>query len=200
MVNGPDHAAAVFTDRARDPMPTDTRAIVQSGEGRAYGVQLLVRQGEIAGFSGFLSATISRSERTDAGGHRRLSDYDSPMLLALAAQKTFGAFRIALRARYATGLPRTPVTSAYYDLGADRSVPVVGATNATRLGDFVQIDVRFDRRFALGDTAALTFYVDLLNVTLRRNQEEYVYSSDFRERGTITGLPTLAVVGASVEL
>jgi hypothetical protein len=186
--------------RSADPTPALSQAIVQSGLGRAYGVQLMVRQGEVAGFSGFFSATLSRSERTDPGKPERLSDYDSPLVLALVAQKAFGAFRVALRGRYATGLPRTPVTAAYYDLAADRFVPVLGATNTTRLGNFVQLDLRLDRRFHFGDGGALTLYVDLLNVTFRKNQEEYVYSSDFQERGTITGLPTLAVVGASVEL
>ena len=37
-------------------------------------------------------------------------------------------------------------------------------------------------------------------VTDHSNGEEYVYSADYSRRGTVSGLPILAVVGAKVEL
>jgi hypothetical protein len=37
-------------------------------------------------------------------------------------------------------------------------------------------------------------------VTNHANAEEYIYNVDYTQRGTITGLPTIAVVGARVEL
>jgi hypothetical protein len=42
-------------------------------------------------------------------------------------------------------------------------------------------------------------FADVQNVTDRKNAEEIVYSADFKRRGTITGLPTIAVVGGRLE-
>jgi hypothetical protein len=36
-------------------------------------------------------------------------------------------------------------------------------------------------------------------VTLRQNAEEVVYSSDFRSRAFVTGLPPLAILGVRLE-
>ncbi|MGZ6028562.1 MAG: dTMP kinase [Myxococcaceae bacterium] len=47
--------------------------------------------------------------------------------------------------------------------------------------------------------ADLTLYLDVENVTAHQNAEEYVYSFDYARRGIITGLPTIAVVGARVD-
>jgi hypothetical protein len=186
--------------RSADPSPRVSESIVGAGTGRAYGVQLFLRQRPIRGFSGFLSATLSRSERQDPGQAVRLSDYDAPLVAALGAEKTLGAFRFGLRARYASGLPRTPVVGAYYDLAAARYAPELGPTNTIRLGSFFQLDLRCDYRIPISEDGEVDAYIDALNVTAHQNPEEYVYSSDFRTRGIVSGLPSLAIVGVSVKL
>jgi hypothetical protein len=45
----------------------------------------------------------------------------------------------------------------------------------------------------------LSLFIDVQNVTNRRNPEEIVYNYNFQQRGTISGLPTLAVLGARFE-
>ena len=77
-------------------------------------------------------------------------------------------------------------------------MPVFGEQNSIRLPDFYQVDLRAERRFALGGTTKLDVYVDVQNITARRNGEEFVYTSDFRQRGAVAGLPTLAIAGARV--
>jgi len=185
----------------RDPNPTPElgRALVPSGEGRAYGVQLFVRQGEVRGFSGWLSVTLSRSERREADGAYRLSDYDCPLVVALVLEKRLGPYRIAARARYATGLPRTPVVGAFYDTATSSYQPELGPVNTARFRDFAELDLRFDRTLVLSEEGRLELYLDLLNVTFRRNQEQLVYASDFRTFGSVSGLPPLAVLGVKVE-
>jgi hypothetical protein len=42
-------------------------------------------------------------------------------------------------------------------------------------------------------------YLDVQNVTNRKNPEEIIYSQDYHQRSTISGLPTLAVVGARLD-
>lgn len=186
----------------RDPSPTPrlTEALVQDGVGRAYGIQILLRQQPWHGFFGWMACTLSRSERRDApGASWRLFDYDQPDLLTVVASKQLQAWTIGLRLRYATGLPRTPVTGAFYDVKDDVYQPVFGAQNSIRLPNFWQLDLRVDRRFVLGDRATVLVYVEGLNVTDHGNGEEYFYNVDYTRRGTITGLPAVAVIGARID-
>jgi hypothetical protein len=187
----------------RDPSPTPKLAdsLLQEGVGRAYGVQFLLRQQPWHGFFGWVAYTISRSERHDTPSAAwRLFDYDQPHALAIVGSKELGAWTVGARFRYATGLPRTPVTGAFYDATNDTYQPVFGAQNSIRLPNFWQIDLRVDRSFRLGEAARLLVYVEGLNVTNRSNGEEYIYNVDYTKRGTVTGLPAIAVVGARVDL
>jgi len=186
--------------RTRLADPKLARAIVQDGEGRSYGVQMILRQQLAGGFFGWITYTLSRSERRYVGEERwRLFDYDQPHVLAVVASKRVGPWTFGARFRYATGAPRTPVTGALYDARGDQYQPIFGAQNTERLPDFYQLDLRVDRRFALGEKATLDVYLDLQNVTFHRNREEIVYSSDFTSRGYVTGLPALALAGARLE-
>jgi hypothetical protein len=188
-----------FRTRLRDPLLA--RALTQSGEGRSYGVQFLVRRELWSGFFGWLSYTISRSERRYEGDASwRLFDLDQPHVLAVVASQEVGRFTFGARLRYASGDPRTPVVGSYYDARADRWAPVFGAQNSIRLPSFWQLDVRADYAVPLGAGRRVLVYADVQNVTNHANAEELVYSSDFSRRGTIRGLPALAVVGGRLEL
>jgi hypothetical protein len=185
--------------RSRDPLVRLGEVLTPDGTGRAYGAQLFVRQPEIHGFSGWLSTTLSRSDRRVTNDAWRLSDFDSPLAIALVALQRIGPFRFGARGRFASGNPRTPVNAAYYDVSSQRYQPLLGQSNSTRLGDFFQLDLRADRRFQLGTGSAIEVYAEALNVTARRNQEDIAYSSDFRQVGSIGGLPPLAMLGVTVE-
>jgi hypothetical protein len=89
---------------------------------------------------------------------------------------------------------------AYYDLATARYAPELGPTDTIRLGSFFQLDLRCDYRLSISEEGEVDAYVDALNVTTHQNAEEYVYSSDFRTRGIVTGLPSLVVAGVSVRL
>jgi TonB family protein len=187
----------------RDPSPTPklAQALVQEGIGRAYGVQVLLRQQPWRGFFGWVAYTISRSERRDTPGAAwRLFDYDQPHVLTIVASKELGAWTAGLRLRYARGLPRTPVVGAFYDAKDDLYQPVFGAQNSMRLPDFWQLDLRVDRTFFLGETARLLVFAEGLNVTSRANGEEFTYNVDYTQRGVVSGLPVVAVLGARVDL
>ncbi len=187
---------------ARDPSPTPklAQALLQDGVGRSYGVQILLRQRSWNGFTGWVAYTISRSERRDfSGADWRLFDYDQPHVLTVVASKELGEWDLGLRIRYARGLPRTPVTGAFYDARDDVFQPIFGAHNSIRLPDFCQVDVRLDRRFSIGRLAHVVVSIEALNLLNRGNSEDYVYNADFSRRGAITGLPLLAVLGARVE-
>jgi hypothetical protein len=182
--------------RSRLPAPILARALVQDGEGRAYGLQILVRQQLARGFFGWLSYTLSRSERRYVGDAQwRLFDYDQPHVLAIVASKTIGTWTVGARFRWMSGLPRTPVAGAIYDARDDVYQPLFGAQNSTRLPDFEELDLRVDK--SLGPH--LRAYVEIDNATLHANKEEIVYSDDYTRKGYVTGLPAMGVVGARGE-
>src|SRR5262249_16407387 len=67
--------------------PVLARALVQNGEARSRGLQLLARRAFGDGFFAWASYTLSRSERRYEGEAWRLSDYDEPHVLTLVGSK-----------------------------------------------------------------------------------------------------------------
>lgn len=187
----------------RDPSPTPklAHALLDSGIGRSYGVQLLLQQRLWHGFSGSLAYTLSRSERRDTPqSATRLFDGDQSHALALQGSQTLADWNLGVRLRFTSGAPRTPVIGAFFDEKSDSHQPIFGALNSRRLPSFWQLDVRLDRRFALSKALLLLAYLELMNVTNHGNAEEYVYSQDYARRGTVTGMPFVAVIGVRLEL
>lgn len=186
--------------RSRLPTPLLARALTQDGEGRAYGVQTLLRRERRRGVFGWISHTASRSERRYVGDAAyRVFDEDRSHVLAVVVGVERGGWGAGVRYRFTTGLPRTPVVGSFHETTSGQYQPIFGAQNSERLPDFHQLDVRVERTLATSPVR-VSVYLDVLNVTYHRNVEEVVYSSDYARRGAITGLPTLAVLGARAEL
>ena len=182
--------------RNPSPSPLLAQALVTTGEGRNYGAQVVLRQETRAGFMGWVSYALARSvRRADDASTWRYSDYDQTHLLTAVASYDLGAgYDVGLRARYATGFPRTPVVGTYRDLRADAVMPRFGSVNTDRLPAFFQLDLHAAKRWQWGDHE-LELALDVQNATNRANGEEYVYSVDFTRRDTIRGIPLLAMAG-----
>lgn len=180
--------------------PLVAQALVNGGEGRSFGAQFLLRRELSKGLFGWVAYTILRSERKDAGATDwRLFDYDQThVLTALASYDLGKGFDIGIRARYTSGYPRTPVIGSYFDARRATYEPVLGSKNSTRIPDFVQVDVRASKRFKL-QTSSLEIYLDVQNVSNRKNPEEIAYNADYTEQRYIEGLPILPVLGAKWE-
>jgi hypothetical protein len=181
--------------------PALAQALVGDGIGRSYGVQFLLRQRPWHGLSGWIAYTVSRSERRDGPQAAwRLFDEDQPHVFTAVARQAIGPWAIGVRFRAATGLPRTPVEGAVFDALDDQYAPLFGPQNSTRLPAFWQVDARVDREVSLGNWARVCLYLEGLNLTNHANAEEFTYSTAYTQRGVITGLPVLAVIGARAEL
>lgn len=182
--------------RSAQGTPELARALVQKGQGRAYGGQLQVRLQGFRGLSGWIAYTLGRSERRDGrGGRARLFDQDQTHLLTVVAAFAWRRWGASLRLRYGTGFPRTGVVDAFYDARDDAYQPVLGPPLGERLPDFVQLDLRAERSVAVGK-GVVDIYIEVLNATARENAEEFLYSEDYRQRGVLPGLPILALAGA----
>ncbi len=187
--------------RTRAATPRLATALVQDGEGRAYGLELLVRKKLSRGLFGWISYTLSRSERRYVGDPSyRLFDGDQPHVLAVVASQQLGEWTLGARFRYTSGLPQTAVVAAYRDLRGDRAEPIFGAQNAARLPAFYALDLRVERAFSLSERARLVLSLDVLDATFHRNAEAIAYAPSFASHAYVTGLPTVALAGAKVEL
>jgi outer membrane receptor protein involved in Fe transport len=183
---------------ARDPSPSPplAGALQQTGSGRSYGVQILVRKDLTSHLFGWLSYTLSRAERQDVdGGRWRLFDYDQTHVFTALASYAIGkGFEAGARFRAASGYPRTPVVGSYFDARTDTYQPIFGVQNTIRIPAFVSLDLRVSKHFDLGRTE-LDIVLEVQNVTNRQNPEEIVYTPNFSQPGYITGLPILPSLG-----
>jgi TonB family protein len=187
--------------RSEAQTPALAQALGQDGVGRSYGGQVLLRQELVKGFFGWITYSLIRSERKDHPDlDWRLFDYDQTHVLGVLASYQIGhGWEAGGRFRFTSGVPRTPVVDAYFDGRGDQFQPIFGAQNSIRLPSFYQLDLRVERTITR-PTFRMNIFLDVQNVTNRSNPEEQIYNYDFSRKGYITGLPTLAVLGARVEL
>jgi hypothetical protein len=180
--------------------PPVGQALQQSGKGRSYGGQLLLRQELAKGFFGWLTYSVIRSERKDRpDSNWRLFDYDQThVFAALASYEIAYGIQAGVRFRYTTGAPRTPVVGSDTNTLSGQNEPLFGAQNSIRLPAFYSLDIRVEKAFVMR-RMKLNVFADVQNVTNRKNPEEIIYSPDFSQKGYITGLPFLAVIGARME-
>lgn len=132
-------------NRAQDVL--DRLATPSSG--RAYGLEVLIRREAKRGLFGWLSYTLSHSER-ERDGSWVVYDFDRTHLLNLVAGLRLPRnWDLGLRFQYQSGKPAT-TTSGY---------------NTARGNGYTRVDLRFDKR-AIWQGWMLDFYVDLLNAAL----------------------------------
>jgi TonB family protein len=194
-----DLTRVVVRNTATDLDPT-APAYLNSGKGRIYGLEVLLRARLGERFFGWVAYTFQRSFRTDAPGDpERLFSFDQPHILtALASYQLSSKWALGGRFRLVSGNPYTPVTGSLYDATTDVYVPSYGATNSGRLGTFHALDVRVDR-FWTYPRWRLSAYLDVQNIYNRANQEGWQYSFDYRQKTAATGLPILPILGAKAE-
>lgn len=167
------------------------------GVGRIYGLEVLVRRSLTDRLFGWVSYTLSRSERRDApGANWRLFDNDQThVLTAIASYKLPAGWEVGARLRFASGNPSTPVIGAVRDDVTDVFLPVFAAVNSRRLPSFNQLDIRVDKNFVF-DRWALNVYLDLTNAYNNPAVEGIAYNYNYSESAFFEGLPILPILGA----
>lgn len=168
------------------------------GTGRAYGLESQLR---LTGkpWSGWLTYTLSRSTRTRPSSGTALFEYDQTHNVNVIGQFDAGSnWQLSARGRYTSGNPVTPVTGSNFDADNDVYVPMRGPYFSRRLGAFFQLDLRVDKKW-IYDTWILSAYLDIQNLTNRRNIEQINYSYDYSTTAEVTGLPILPTLGVKAE-
>ena len=117
--------------------------------GRAYGIEVLLRRQAKSGLFGWVSYTLSRSERMRDGAWVPY-DFDRTHLINLVAGMPLRRnWDIGLRLQYQSGKPET-ITAGYND---------------ARGNGYLRFDARVDKR-AVWRSWLLDFYVDITNIAL----------------------------------
>jgi TonB family protein len=173
-----------------------------SGIGRAYGAELLLRYKPMGRFFGWVAYTLSKSERRDTPNDAWEDfDYDQTHILtALGSYKLGRGWQIGARFRYITGRPFTPNVGGVVDYDAGVYAPLEASqANSARLPARHQLDLRVDKEWAF-QSWKLSAYLDVQNVYNRENTEDVGYNYDFSQRDTVPGLPILPILGLRGEL
>jgi TonB family protein len=179
--------------------PDGNPLLVNGGKGRIYGVELLAKLNPTGHTFGFLSYTLSRSERNDYGNGWRLFDYDQTHILTAMGGTRFGrGWDVGGTFRLVSGNPRTPITGSVYDANADFYNPIYGAVNSARDPLFHQLSIRVEKgwKFKAWQIAS---YLDVQNVYNHRSQEGLQYSYDYSRSKPVQGLPILPSIGVRAE-
>jgi hypothetical protein len=174
------------------------------GVGRAYGMELMVRHAPINRLFGWLSYTLSKSERNntpeDPEGWYPF-DYDQTHILTFVA-----GYRLPLdldlstRFQYVTGNPYTPYAGGIFlmDEGGYLGLPS-GDPNSARLAPYYAWDLRIEKLFTYKHWQ-MALFADLLNVVRGENPEFTLYNYDYTESVTVRSLPFYPSLGFQFEV
>jgi TonB family protein len=175
--------------------PDGNPLLVNGGKGRIYGLEVLGKLNPTGRAFGFVSYTLSRSERNDHGQSWRLFDYDQTHILTLMGGYKLGrGWDFGGTFRLVSGNPRTPIVGSVYDANSDFYNPVYGAVNSARDPLFHQASVRVEKAWKF-KAWQLASYLDVQNVYNHRSQEGLQYSYDYSRSKPIQGLPILPSLG-----
>ncbi|HET6345387.1 MAG TPA: hypothetical protein VFH51_10660, partial [Myxococcota bacterium] len=139
---------------ARNSTPGILNNLLQPRVGRSYGLEIILRRRDVGDLFGWLSYTLSRSERHQATGWTPFDFDRTHMLQAVAGLTLPRNWQVGGRLSYQTGRP----------------ISTRDAYNGARSPGFTRLDLRIDKRAVWNDWL-LDFYIDIVNTTL---SEEFV--------------------------
>ncbi len=190
-----------WMDRITTTTP-DGRApyFANTQRGRVFGGELLLRMRPVGRGYGFLSYTLMRSERGEAGEAFRLFDRDQTHILAATAVTRVGrGWELGATFRYTSGTPYSPVVASTYEATTDVYQPRLGSPMSARNPAFSRLDLRIQKSWTFSKWS-LAVHLDVQNVFNAENREGFRYSYDYRRREGTPGLPILPVLGLRGEL
>lgn len=175
----------------------DDPFFVNDGVGRAYGVEIMIRHDPVGDFFGWVSYTLSRSERRDEPGDDWYSyDFDQTHnLVGLGGYKLPWQVEVSARFQYTTGNPTTPYNLGVYDIDQDSySGYSTAPYNSERLPPYWAVSARIDKTFTF-KLWSLDLFVDLINVVHGTNPEFQLYNYDYTETAYIQSMPFIPSPG-----
>ncbi len=163
-------------------------------QGRGYGLEVFLRKEYGGRHYGWVSYTLSRSERLRPPADWTLYEQDQTHNLNVAWSVILGRdWSVGARFSLTSGNFYYPIEDARYDADRDSYEPVYGE-QSFRFDVFHRLDLRVDKRWRF-DTWMLEAYLDIQNVYNADNPEAQRYSFDYRVLTAGPGLPILPTIG-----
>ncbi len=197
---------------ARNPQ---LEPFIDNGKGRIKGLELFIRHDQGQRFFGWISYTLSHSERYSYQHEEwRVYGLDITNHLQIVGSWQFPHhLEAGFRYRFVGGYPTTPRTGVdYYDASSFNYEPVLGKENSARMAPYMGLDVRVERTFAFSTWMCIA-YLDAQNlfhilrffdnaqgepVYAPPELSSYNYNYDFSEKNVMSDIPR-AALGIRVE-
>jgi hypothetical protein len=147
--------------------------MVSAGRGQVDGVELFAERKPGEGrWHGQANLAVSRARHAGLDGLLRPGSFDYPVVANLAGTYRLSPrWEMSTRFAYLKGRPYTP-----FDLAAStaqrRAVYDLALVNASRVPDYLRLDLRVDRRLQIGGDE-VSLFGGVQNVTNRRNLAGY---------------------------
>lgn len=157
-------------------------AVLSTGEGRAYGAEVVARLMPWHQFSATATYTLFRSEFTDKAGIYRPSSWDTRQMLNLLLSYRLGkSWYLSASWRYSGGAPYTPIdmelsTNKAAWAVTNRAYPDYARFNTLRLPAKHQLDLRLDKEFYF-KRWMLNLYLDVQNAYLSSYVSAPIYTN-----------------------
>ena len=157
-------------------------AVLSTGQGRAYGVEVVARLMPWHQFSATATYTLFRSEFTDKTGIYRPSSWDTRQMLNLLVSYRMGkSWYLSASWRYSGGAPYTPIdmelsTNKAAWAVTNRAYPDYAQFNTLRLPAKHQLDLRLDKEFYF-KRWMLNLYLDVQNAYLSSYVSAPIYTN-----------------------
>ncbi|MGH1346232.1 MAG: TonB family protein [Nannocystales bacterium] len=167
-----------------------------TGVGRVYGGELMVRKEMTGNLYGWAAYTLSRSEVQQRSGEPfELFGYDQTHVFTLlSAYRLPRNWQIGLRFRVASGNPYTPIHDGVAQLREGLQFGLPADNNSARFRAFHQLDLRVDKTWTF-QRVALDAYLDVQNVYNAKNPEFLEESWNYQRQTTINSLPIIPSIG-----
>ena len=157
-------------------------AALSTGEGRAYGAEVVARLMPWHQFSATATYTLFRSEFTNKAGIYRPSSWDTRQMLNLLLSYRLGkSWYLSASWRYSGGAPYTPIdmelsTDKVAWAVTNRAYPDYTRFNTLRLPAKHQLDLRLDKEFYF-KRWMLNLYLDVQNAYLSSYVSAPIYTN-----------------------
>lgn len=162
--------------------------LVSEGIGYAKGIELFFQKTLSEKFYATANLSLFMAKYTSLDGIERASNFDNGVLFIANGGYIAGkGWEISSKFRYVGGRPFTPINQ--FD-----GTQLITQYNSDRLPDYYSLDIRVDKKWSFKKWSLVT-YVDIQNITGKKNITSYKWNKYTREIESNKSLGVFPTVG-----